>query len=135
MNMIKMLNFYMIGGNVLSVPTMRVQQIYHDNDIKVEICNTFWTYNPAAVSKISLNSSLSLGGSGKRLSNLLKKLFETHISGDTVEELVKAAANGTRTSLRNYSPEETVMLMECLLDIQHYKLQVKMDTLRLFVHC
>ena len=25
---------------------------------------------------------------------LLKKLFETHVSGDSVEELVKAAANG-----------------------------------------
>lgn len=30
----------------------------------------------------------------ERLSVLLKKLFETHVSGDTVEELVKAAANG-----------------------------------------
>ena len=30
----------------------------------------------------------------ERLSALLKKLFETHVPGDTVEELVKAAANG-----------------------------------------
>ena len=30
----------------------------------------------------------------ERLSALLKKLFETHVSGDAVEELVKAAANG-----------------------------------------
>jgi E3 ubiquitin-protein ligase mind-bomb len=29
-----------------------------------------------------------------RLSALLKKLFESHVSGDSVEELVKAAANG-----------------------------------------
>ena len=29
----------------------------------------------------------------ERLSALLKKLFETHVSGDSVEELVKAAAN------------------------------------------
>lgn len=31
---------------------------------------------------------------GERLSALLKKLFETHASGDANEELVKAAANG-----------------------------------------
>lgn len=30
----------------------------------------------------------------ERLSALLKKLFETHVSGDVSEELVKAAANG-----------------------------------------
>lgn len=30
----------------------------------------------------------------ERLSALLKKLFETHVSGDLNEELVKAAANG-----------------------------------------
>jgi E3 ubiquitin-protein ligase mind-bomb len=30
----------------------------------------------------------------ERLSALLKKLFETHVSGDLTEELVKAAANG-----------------------------------------
>lgn len=30
----------------------------------------------------------------ERLSALLKKLFETHISGDINEELVKASANG-----------------------------------------
>lgn len=28
------------------------------------------------------------------MSALLKKLFETHVPGDAVEELVKAAANG-----------------------------------------
>lgn len=30
----------------------------------------------------------------ERLSALLKKLFETHVSGDVNEELVKSAANG-----------------------------------------
>lgn len=30
----------------------------------------------------------------ERLSALLKKLFETHVSGDVNEEVVKAAANG-----------------------------------------
>ncbi|XP_026470111.1 E3 ubiquitin-protein ligase MIB1-like isoform X2 [Ctenocephalides felis] len=67
----------------------RVQQIYHDNDLKVEVCGTSWTYNPNAVTKISPTDS-----SGERLSMLLKKLFETHVSGDINEELVKTAANG-----------------------------------------
>ena len=31
----------------------RVQQIYHDNDLKVEVCGTSWTYNPSAVTKVS----------------------------------------------------------------------------------
>lgn len=31
---------------------------------------------------------------GDRLSVLLKKLFESHVTGDANEELVKAAANG-----------------------------------------
>lgn len=30
----------------------RVQQVYHDNDLKVEVCNTSWTYNPLAVTKV-----------------------------------------------------------------------------------
>lgn len=72
----------------------RVQQIYHDNDLKVEVCNTSWTYNPAAVTKVASDGSLPGTSSGERLSALLKKLFETHVSGDVNEELVKAAANG-----------------------------------------
>ena len=35
----------------------------------------------------------------ERLSALLKKLFETHVSGDVNEELVKAAANGDATKV------------------------------------
>lgn len=35
----------------------------------------------------------------ERLSALLKKLFETHVSGDVNEELVKAAANGDSTKV------------------------------------
>ncbi|XP_071952953.1 E3 ubiquitin-protein ligase MIB1-like isoform X2 [Antedon mediterranea] len=71
----------------------RVQQIYHDNDLKVEVCGTSWTYNPAAVTKVASDNT-GLGSSSERLSALLKKLFETHITGDLNEELVKAAANG-----------------------------------------
>ncbi|KAF4517390.1 hypothetical protein B566_EDAN007642 [Ephemera danica] len=105
----------------------RVQQIYHDNDLKVEVCGTSWTYNPAAVTKVaSSDGSMPGAASGdirhyifhipqckhraryicsgmymtpdvvvaERLSALLKKLFETHVSGDVNEELVKMAANG-----------------------------------------
>nr|CAG4646871.1 EOG090X02DA [Megafenestra aurita] len=72
----------------------RVQQIYHDNDLKVEVCGTSWTYNPAAVTKIASDGSLPGASNGENLSALLKKLFETHVTGDVHEELVKAAANG-----------------------------------------
>ncbi|XP_013168101.1 PREDICTED: E3 ubiquitin-protein ligase mib1 [Papilio xuthus] len=73
----------------------RVQQIYHDNDLKVEVCNTSWTYNPNAVTKVfSSDGSVHGNSSGDRLSVLLKKLFESHVTGDANEELVKAAANG-----------------------------------------
>ncbi|XP_015601885.1 E3 ubiquitin-protein ligase MIB1 isoform X2 [Cephus cinctus] len=73
----------------------RVQQVYHDGDLKVEVCSTSWTYNPQAVTKVA-NSDGSVPGnsSGERLSALLKKLFESHVSGDVNEELVKTAANG-----------------------------------------
>lgn len=43
--------------------------------------------------KISLNLDVLICFS-ERLSALLKKLFETHVSGDVNEELVKTAANG-----------------------------------------
>lgn len=73
----------------------RVQQIYHDNDLKVEVCSTTWTYNPLAVTKVASSDGTMPGtSSGERLSALLKKLFETHVSGDVNEELVKTAANG-----------------------------------------
>ncbi|XP_032666161.1 E3 ubiquitin-protein ligase MIB1 [Odontomachus brunneus] len=73
----------------------RVQQIYHDGDLKVEVCSTSWTYNPQAVTKVaSSDGSVQGNSSGERLSALLKKLFETHVSGDVNEELVKTAANG-----------------------------------------
>nr|CAG4651647.1 EOG090X02DA [Triops cancriformis] len=72
----------------------RVQQIYHDNDLKVEVCGTSWTYNPAAVAKVASDGSVPGASNGECLSALLKKLFETHVTGDVNEELVKAAANG-----------------------------------------
>jgi len=74
----------------------RVQQVYHDNDLKIEVCNTSWTYNPLAVTKVASSSdgSVAVTSNGERLSAILKKLFEPHVSGDVTEELVKAAANG-----------------------------------------
>ncbi|XP_068150892.1 E3 ubiquitin-protein ligase mind-bomb [Drosophila tropicalis] len=94
----------------------RVQQVYHDNDLKVEVGNTSWTYNPLAVCKVA--SSASATGatagqegssncppvipSGERLSAILKKLFEPNVSGDATEEFVKAAANGFATRCEEY---------------------------------
>ena len=37
----------------------RVQQIYMDSDIKVEVCGTSWTYNPRCVTKLHQNSTSS----------------------------------------------------------------------------
>ena len=51
----------------------RVQQIYHDNDLKIEVCGTCWTYNPSAVTKVaSSDGSLpgsSSGGKYRRVGN------------------------------------------------------------------
>ncbi|XP_052862143.1 E3 ubiquitin-protein ligase mind-bomb isoform X2 [Anopheles cruzii] len=90
------------------VPTLgkvgRVQQVYHDNDLKVEVCNTSWTYNPLAVTKVASSSdgSTAVTTNGERLSAILKKLFEPHASGDTTEELVKAAANGDKSKVEEF---------------------------------
>lgn len=63
--------------------------------LQVEVCGTSWTYNPVAVTKVASSDGTMPGNSsGERLSALLKKLFETHVSGDVNEELVKSAANG-----------------------------------------
>lgn len=39
----------------------RVQQIYHDNDLKVEVCGTSWTYNPLAVTKVASADGATVG--------------------------------------------------------------------------
>ncbi|CAH0390695.1 unnamed protein product [Bemisia tabaci] len=86
----------------------RVQQIYHDNDLKVEVCGTSWTYNPLAVTKMApADGSLPDSSNGEQLSALLKKLFETHVPGDVNEELVKAAANGDAQKC-----EDAIMISE-----------------------
>lgn len=42
----------------------RVQQIYSDSDLKVEVCGTSWTYNPAAVTKVAPSGSAVTNASG-----------------------------------------------------------------------
>ncbi|XP_049314109.1 E3 ubiquitin-protein ligase mind-bomb isoform X1 [Bactrocera dorsalis] len=84
----------------------RVQQVYHDNDLKVEVGNTSWTYNPLAVTKVASASAdgscVPVISSGERLSAILKKLFEPNVSGDATEEFVKAAANGYASRCEEY---------------------------------
>jgi len=41
----------------------RIQQIYHDNDLKVEVCGTSWTYNPMAVTKVASSDGTAVGSS------------------------------------------------------------------------
>ena len=52
----------------------RIQQIYHDNDLKVEVCGTSWTYNPVAVTKVASDGSIPGASSGGIL-NLLTLLL------------------------------------------------------------
>ena len=50
----------------------RVQQVYHDNDLKVEVCGTSWTYNPSAVTKVASSDGAAIGNSsGGRCNNRL----------------------------------------------------------------
>ena len=55
----------------------RIQQIYHDNDLKVEVCGTSWTYNPVAVTKVASDGSIPGASSGGMLSllNVLLLLY------------------------------------------------------------
>jgi len=62
----------------------RVKQIYHDNDLKIDVGGTSWTYNPLAVIKLSSAENatgLTPSSDGEKLNALLKKLFETNVSG------------------------------------------------------
>ena len=61
----KSLRFFMFNTYTCFVQTLgkigRVQQIYHDNDLKVEVCGTSWTYNPAAVTKVASSDGTAVG--------------------------------------------------------------------------
>lgn len=50
----------------------------------------------------------------ERLSALLKKLFETHVSGDVNEELVKAAANGDSSKV-----DEILQRPDAAVNVSH----------------
>lgn len=39
----------------------RIAEIYHDNDLKVEVCGNSWTYNPLAVVKIGSTGGFNHG--------------------------------------------------------------------------
>lgn len=86
----------------------RIAEIYHDNDLKVEVCGNCWTYNPLSVQKINTNAlnngSLlnSTNGMNKfsatnshsnntsdGLRDILKHLYESHVSGNVTEDLGK----------------------------------------------
>ena len=91
----------------------RIAEIYHDNDIKVEVCGDCWTYNPLAVTKINSNGSSNSGcfnngtnsisslntpnmmnklpvdNTGDGLRDFLKHIYESHVSGDIAEDLGK----------------------------------------------
>ena len=70
--------------------------MYHDNDLKVEVCGTSWTYNPSAVTKVAssdgaaiTNSSggivvfeicVRLSSSRKRAIQINSFLFLAHLS-------------------------------------------------------
>lgn len=51
----------------------RVQQIYHDNDLKVEVCGTSWTYNPAAVTKVASDGAVPGAASGGKINSVFKE--------------------------------------------------------------
>jgi len=58
----------------------RVQQIYHDGDLKVEVCSTSWTYNPQAVTKVASSDGSVPGNSsgGKYIINKLLSYFKSY---------------------------------------------------------
>uniref|UniRef100_H2YAN8 RING-type E3 ubiquitin transferase n=1 Tax=Ciona savignyi TaxID=51511 RepID=H2YAN8_CIOSA len=71
----------------------RVQQVYPDSDIKVDVSGTSWIFNPVLLIKVDQGQAKFMFYT-ENLSILLKKLFETQVSGDINEELVKAAGSG-----------------------------------------
>lgn len=82
----------------------RVTQIYDDNDLEVDVAGKSWTYNPQVVLRVASEASLQSASSGAEpvsAPELLKRIFEVHVSGDTNEELVKAAANGNVERVRD----------------------------------
>lgn len=59
----------------------RVQQIYSDSDLKVEVCGTSWTYNPAAVSKVASAGSAISNASGGMFYLFSLKIIPSSLAG------------------------------------------------------
>jgi E3 ubiquitin-protein ligase mind-bomb len=77
----------------------KIVKIYSDNDLKIEVCGTTWTYNPLAVSKYneSKNSKIVLLkdlNEGKTLVYISVYYFEKYQNINIYLELAKAAASG-----------------------------------------
>ncbi len=53
----------------------KIKHIYPDNDLKIEVCDTTWTYNPLCVTKIS-SEVLPL----HQLSSTLNKINSTDLN-------------------------------------------------------
>lgn len=60
-----MFNFFQTLGKI-----GRVQQIYHDGDLKVEVCSTSWTYNPQAITKVASSDGTTHGNNGGKLQKM-----------------------------------------------------------------
>ena len=58
----------------------KIKQIYPDGDLKIEVCNTTWTYNPLCVKRAAVQTK--------------SKSLQPVVISNLNEELVKAAANG-----------------------------------------
>ena len=80
------------------------------------MCGTSWTYNPTAVTKVASSDGTTVGNSsGERLSALLKKLFETHVSGDVNEEIVKVSEED-----RSQSNFSSIVLVTFLINVVEF---------------
>ena len=55
----------------------RIQQIYIDSDLKVEVCGTSWTYSPLAVTKVASSDGTAVGSSSGGKMHL-KVMRHTH---------------------------------------------------------
>lgn len=76
----------------MTCPSYFMTVVSKDSDLKVEACGPSWAYNLAGVCNMASGGSAISSIFGKRLSQHLKKVFETQEFGDINEELVMTAA-------------------------------------------
>lgn len=71
----------------------RVQQVYHDNDLKIEVCGTSWTYNPSVVTRMaSAGHELSVQAAASSLAST---------NGTHCKSPVFSVSNATKLMLIN----------------------------------